>query len=175
MPISYPSTFLTEKNLLESTVPFAYLIELKIRTAINPDTFSYNRVTNFNENITFNSTPFVAFPVKIGNLEQNISGELRRMSITIANVDQSIISLLELHWTSVTEPLWNVKVWLVNTAVPTDTPVTNYEEFGVVSVTTNLITATFDLKADDISLSKLVPSRNYNRISGFAGIPRKIR
>jgi hypothetical protein len=175
MPISYPTAFTQEKNQLESSIPFTFLFETKIRTGTNPDVFSYLRHTNYDQNITFDSNTFVAFPLRIGSLNQNTDGQITRMNVSVSNIDQAVTALLESNWVSVVEPLWTVKIWIINADSPSDTPVNNYEEFEVLSVVTNLFVAEFELRTQGISLTRITPGRVYSRNNGFIGIPRLIR
>ena len=173
---NFSPTLLIEKNKLNSTNPFTHLFEVRIRTATGPpEVFTYFRLVNLDQPITYNSEVFTPFPIKLESTSDNLYGESRRLSISIANVDQQIIALLENYWAAVLIPFWEVSIWMVDATQPAETPIAVKDVYEVISVSTNLLTSTFELIYKDTALNRLVPSRNYTRSGGFEHIPRKTR
>jgi len=132
-------------------------------------------VTDHNEPITFNSIVFNPYPFKLGSVEHNSSSELRRLTLSTANIDRQVIALLEEFWTSILDPLWKITLWVVNTSNPALTPVNSNDKFVILNARTDLFNVSFECQWEGLSLKKTVPSRRYVRSGGFANIPRRVR
>lgn len=169
MPRTFSAALVASKNSLETTQPWAFLVQLDIAGA------GPFRVAGYSQDITFQGNVFTAFPIKVNSLEENSSGQIRRMQVSTANVDQQIVALLELFWASVTDPVWTVSIWMVDATQPNETPATMKDVYTVVSATTDLFLVTFDLQWEGVTLTRRIPSRRYTRSGGFDNIPQPSR
>lgn len=164
------SLLIASKNSLESTSPWLFLYELSINDAAA--TF---RIVNYDQSVTFQGLTFDPFPVQLDSLTESDAGNISTMRVTASNVNQEIIALCENYWTSVLEPEWIVSVWRVDATQPNETPLASKDVYEVVSVATDLINATFDLRWQGMTMTRRIPGRRYTRSGGFANIPRRIR
>lgn len=163
------------KNELHVDTSWAHCLLIQFRTADGSSIFGSRAVTNHNESITFNSIQFNPYPFKLGTIEHNSASEIRRLTLSTANIDQAVTALLEEYWTSVIDPVWVITIWVVNTSNPELTPVNSNDKFVVMSARTDFFNVTFECQYEALSLKKIVPSRRYTRSSGFGNLPRKIR
>jgi hypothetical protein len=97
---------------------------------------------------------------------------LTRLRITAGNVDRGFQSLLERYWGPDTP--WIVTVWQVDLAQPDETPFGAGEVFTVMQVSTDFVSAVFDVQAEGLTLSGTMPKRRYSTSSGYPFIPRRI-
>lgn len=163
------SPLIASKNALESERPWAYLAQIDILSTPSPGVPL--RVCNTADPVIFGGNTFQPFPFKVGTLEENAVGEIRRMSVTAANVDQSIQNLLELYWGPSTDPNWQVSVWIVDVTQPDQTPSSAADVYTVASVATDLVNATFDLRWEGVTLTRIYPIRRYTTSGGFPNLP----
>jgi hypothetical protein len=105
-------------------------------------------------------------------LEDANSMTLTRLRITAGNVDRGFQSLLERYWGPDTP--WVVTVWQVDLAQPDETPFGAGEVFTVMQVSTDFISAVFDVQAEGLTLSGTMPKRRFTTASGYPFIPRRI-
>lgn len=173
--ITWPLELIRLKNELHVTTPWVHCLLLQFRTATNPDIFGSRSVTDHNEPIIFNSIEFTPYPFKLGSVEHNSASELKRLTLSTANIDRAVIALLEEFWTSVLDPLWIVTIWVVNTVNPALTPINSNDKFVILNARTDLFNVSFECQWEGLSLKKIVPSRRYVRSGGFANIPRRVR
>lgn len=162
-------------NALHLTTPWCHLVRVEFRTSTGPDIYGSREITDYNKEITFNSLTFQPYPLKLGNIEHNSASEIRRLTLSTANIDQIVIGLLEQYWVSVLDPLWIVTVWIVNTVDPSLTPVTTNDKYVILSAKTDFFNVSFECQWEGISLRSIKPSRRYTRLSGFTHIPRRVR
>jgi hypothetical protein len=155
-----------EMSQVESAHPWVLLMQLDIQGGL----VSY-RIANYDQPITFHGFQYLAFPLDCDALEDASSAGLVHLRVTAANVDQTIQALLENYWRA--DPDWRCTVWQVDATMPDETPYEAGEVFTVASVTTDLVTASFDLIAEGITLTKTIPGRRYCSSSGFPSIPRR--
>lgn len=164
---------LTQELHLDS--PWCHLVQIEFRTSTGPDVYDTREITDFNRAIVFNSLTFQPYPFKLGNIEHNSASEIRRLTLSTANIDQIVIGLLEQYWVSVLDPLWLLTVWIVNTSDPSLTPVTTNDKYVMLSAKTDLFNVSFECQWEGISVRKILPSRRFTKLSGFPFIPRRVR
>jgi hypothetical protein len=129
------------------------------------------RVVNYDQPITFAGLEFLAFPIAVDALEDATSAAVVHLRLTAANVDQAIPSLCENYWTN--DALWMLRVWQLDVRQPDLTSFDAADVFAVMSVTTNVFTATFDIMAEGLTLATLIPKRRYTVSNGYPFIPRR--
>lgn len=157
------------KNVIDGGNPWTFLYELDI--AGGPTPF---RLANYDQDIVFHGNVFQRFPTDVDSLEDANSNSLVHIRVTAANVDQQIQSLLENYWAPVIDPQWTVTLWNIDVTMPDETAFAAGEVFTVASVTTDLVTAVFDLIAEGYSLTTSLPKRRFTSTNGFPLIPRRV-
>jgi hypothetical protein len=167
MPRSLSATLTRSKNALESLDPWVFLVELDAPSFPLPI-----RLANDNVDMVFHEHTYFRFPMNFDAIEENTVGELQRLHITVGNVDQQLMSLLEHYWIPLVDPQWQVKIWQVAATMPDETPYGSYELFDVLGVQTDLLTAVFNLHASGFTMTALVPGRRYTSTNGFPNIVR---
>lgn len=173
--LTWPSALLSLANQLHLESPWAHLIQLRYRTDVEPDIFGSESVTDHDQDITFNGITFHPYPFKLGTSEHNSASEIRRLTLSTANIDQVVTSLLEQWWVAILDPLWLINLWVVNTGNPALTPINSNDRFTVLSAKTDFLNVTMECQWEGISVRKIVPSRRYVRQGGFPAIPRRVR
>lgn len=168
MPRIYSAALLAEKNRLVSDHPFALLFELDIAGAPAPF-----RLAAYDQDIFFHGEPYFRFPCDVDALEDPTHAALVNLRVTTSNVDQQMISLLEQYWATTASPQWSVAIYQIDCMQPDQTPFGSADIFSVQQVSTDLLNATFDLVAEGVTLTAVVPKRRYTVSSGFRHIPMK--
>jgi hypothetical protein len=131
------------------------------------------RLINYTESVSFHGLTFEPFPVSVDALEEATSGSLVTVQVTAQNVTQEMQSLLENYWAPLRDPAWTVTIWQVDAVQPDLVPLGSGEVFTTSQVTTDWLTATFELIAEGITLNRIVPRRRFTTSSGFKFIPRR--
>lgn len=168
MPRLLSSALTFEKNRLDSDHVFSMCLQVDITGAGAP-----YRLVNYDQDIVFHGLLFSRFPFDCDALEDATSMSLVRLRLTIGNVDQAFQSLLETYW--LPDAPWNITLWYpVDMQQPDEMPFAAGEEFSIVQVTTDLLSATVDVQAAGLTLSGTIPKRRYTALSGFGTIPRRL-
>ena len=167
MRVLHPA-FQREVNQLEST--HAIVMAFQVDIAGAPVPF---RLVNYDQHIVFHGLEFLPFPVSVESLEEATSAALVTLRVTAQNVTQEMQSLMENYWAPMLNPVWTVTIWQMDAANPDAVPFSAGEVFTVSSVTTDLITAVFELIAEGLTLNRTVPRRRFTTSSGFPSIPRR--
>ena len=167
MPRLLSPSMLHEKNQLASGHVVSMLFELVIPGAPVP-----YRLAHADQDIVFHGLTYLAFPVTLDSLEDASSLTLTRLRITAANVDRGFQSLLERYWSP--DTVWVATIWQVDLTQPDETPFGAGEVFTVMQVTTDFVSAVFDVQAEGLSLAGTMPKRRFTSSSGFPFIPRRI-
>lgn len=131
------------------------------------------RLINYDQPVSFHGLTFEPFPVSVDALEEATSGSLVTVQVTAQNVTQEMQSLLENYWAPIIDPAWTVTIWQVDATNPDLVPFGSGEVFTVSQVATDLVTATYELIAEGLTLNRVVPRRRYTTSSGFRFIPRR--
>jgi len=160
--------FQREANQLESAHVITMAFEIRIAGAPAP-----YRLVNFDQQILFHGLPFLPFPVTVESLEEATTAALVTVRVTAQNVTQEMQSLLENYWAPVVDPQWAVTIWQLDAMAPDTTLFSAGEVFTVSSVTTDLITAVFELIAEGLTLNRTVPRRRFTTSGGYPFIPRR--
>jgi hypothetical protein len=95
-----------------------------------------------------------------------------KLRIVAGNVDQGLQSLLENYWSQATP--WEAMVWQVDLTQPDETPFGAGEVFTVMQVSTDFLSATFDVQAEALTLGAMMPKRRYTSTGGFPSVPRRV-
>lgn len=160
------AALIQEKNRLSSDHTITMLAEVTIPGAPVP-----YRLVNYDQDILFHGITFVRFPFDVDALEDANSMALVRLRITVGNVDQAFMSLLENYWGPDTP--WTVTLWQIDTQQPNETPFVAGEVFLLAQVSTDFVAAVIDIVAEGISLTGTMPKRRFTASSGFPQIPRR--
>jgi hypothetical protein len=166
MPRLLSAALIHEKNQLQSEHIWSMLFELDIVGGPLP-----YRLAHADQDVTFHGLTFTRFPVDVDSLEDANSQNLARLRVTAGNVDQGFQSLLENYWGPATP--WQATIWQLDLSQPDETPFAAGEVFTVVQVTTDFVSAVFDLQAEGVTLNGTMPKRRYTTLGGFPGIPRR--
>jgi hypothetical protein len=167
MPRLLSAASIHEKNQLYSDHVISMLFRLDIPGAPVP-----YQLAHADHDVIFHGITFLRFPVTLDSLEDANSMTLTRLRITAGNVDRGFQSLLERYWGPDTP--WIVTVWQVDLAQPDETPFGAGEVFTVMQVSTDFVSAVFDVQAEGLTLSGTMPKRRYSTSSGYPFIPRRI-
>lgn len=166
MPRVFSAALARELTQISSTHVITALFELIMAGAPGPIRFA-----NYDQDIVFHGLLFLAFPVDVDSLEDGNAASLTHLQVHTANVDQQVQSLLENYWT--TDPEWTVTLWVIDAMQPDETPYEEGADYTVMGVTTDFVTASFDLLADGLTLTEIVPGRRYTTSSGYPNLPRR--
>jgi phage-related protein len=129
----------------------------------------------FDQDIFFQGNLYARYPLEVEILETPTHAALVQLRVTVGNVDQQLQSLLETYWAPQATPRWEVFVWEIDTTDPNQVPFSAAEVFSVQQVTTDLVSAQFDLTAEGLTLGTIVPRRRFTASSGFLNLPRRTR
>lgn len=143
----------TEKNVLHQTSPWIWLLEVEI------DDSTSARVTSYQQNVTFDSNVYYAFPFQIGGLQQHSDGKLPTLSITIANVTREVQELLDANQGLVRKKVW---VRLVHSDHLADPDAKLEDRFSILQAVATAEAVTFQLGRVDL-LRLETPKRRYIR------------
>jgi hypothetical protein len=157
------------KNVIDGGHPFVWLFQLDIVGAPLPLRFA-----NYDQDILYHGLLFSRFSVDVDSIEDANNMALVHLRVTAVNVDQQIQSLLENYWSPMADPQWTVTIWQVDVTQPDEVPFASGDVFTVLSCTTDLLVASFDLIAEGLTLTTSLPKRRYVTSSGFPLIPRRI-
>jgi hypothetical protein len=169
MPRILSAETILEKNRTDSDHPFCLLFELNIENG--PGAF---RFVAYDQDVTFHGLFFSRFVADIDSLEEVTGGALVHLKINAQNVDQSIISLLENYWVTVPDPMWVTTVWQIDAKNPDATAYESGEIYSILSVSTDFVSANFDLVAEGVSLGTTLPKRRFTSLGGFPDLPRAV-
>mgnify|MGYP003394533029 CR=1 FL=1 len=170
MPRILSPAMIYSKNQLESSSPWTMLFRLDIDGGPAPFLLA-----NYPTDILFHGETFTRFSVGIDALDDVSGAELSTLRITIANIDQQVVSLLENYWAAVVDPRWLVTIWQIDAVQPDETPFDVGEVFSVMQVQTDLLTSIFEIQAEGVTLTNIAPKRRYTTTGGFPRIPRRIQ
>jgi lambda family phage minor tail protein L len=93
VPKTLPSGMILEKNKLATPNPWVILLDIILKEdGVTQQTF---RFTNNNENLTYNSNTYEAFPFTIQPTKQSTQGEIPTITLAVANVTQVIQQWIE--------------------------------------------------------------------------------
>ena len=162
----YSVSMLVEKNRLESDHVLTCLFQVDIPGAPLP-----LRLANYDQPVVFHGLAFEPWPVNVDSVEDATSSSMTHLRIAPQNVSQEMIALFETYWYDNQD--WRVTMWHIDAMQP---DVTNFESgnvYALMSSPTDLLTATFDLVAEGMTLNTLLPKRRYTTSSGFNAIPRR--
>lgn len=91
MSRTLPSYAITEKNKLQGTGAFINLVQLDI-TGESPLRFAQN-----NEDVAWNGNTYSGFPIRIGDIAENLQGRISTAAVQISNVDRTLEPYLANH------------------------------------------------------------------------------
>ena len=89
MPHNLSANLLIAKNKIDSTYPWYVLIKITM-----PDTTVLKYVNN-NEDVTFQSLTYTAFPFEIDAVEENSTGALPSVQLRICNINGIVQEYIE--------------------------------------------------------------------------------
>jgi len=159
---------LVEKNRLNSDNPQAHLFQVDISGAPAP-----YRVTDYDQDLAFHGFVYFRAPLAVDTLEEPTHASLVNLRVTLENITKEAIALLENYWVFASDPQWQCTIWTIFALTPDEMPYQNGEVFSVQQVTTDFMVGIFDLVAEGVTLSALLPKRRYTASNGYVGIPRK--
>ena len=170
MPRILSTALLVEKNRIESDHVWSLLFQVEIAGAGAPF-----RLAAYDQDVYFHGMTFAAYALTVDALEEPTHSALVTLRVSVSNVDQQLIALLENYWVTTGSPDWRVTIWTVDCTQADETPLEAGERFSVQTVTTDFLSATFDLVSEGVTLSATVPKRRYTSSSGYPNLPRKGR
>ena len=162
----YDPALIAEYNRLESDHVLTCLFMVEIPGAPVP-----LRLANYDGPIIFHGLLYEPWPVQVDSVEDITSSSMTHLRIRPQNVSREIIALFETYWYDNQD--WRVTMWDIDARQP---DLTNFESgnvYSLMSSPTDLLTATFDLVAEGMTLNTLLPKRRYTTTSGFQNIPRR--
>lgn len=168
MPRLLSTAMLVEKNRLESDHVWTLLFEVVIVGAPGP-----YRLAAYDQDVVFHGLTYLRTALTVDSIEQPTHAALVNLRVTMQNVDQQLIALLEFYWAPLASPVWEVAIWQVDMAQPDETPFGSADVFSVQSATTDFLSCTFDLVAEGVSLTAIMPKRRFVASNGFLHIPRR--
>lgn len=162
------TALLVEKNRLQSDKPFAHLFHVDI-----PGVPSPYRLAAYDQDVLFHGLPYVRSALVVDTLEEPTHASLVNLRVTVENVSQEVIGLLENYWPLTPDPLWTCIVWTVCVPMANETGFGEGEVFSVGQCTTDYRNGVFELVAEGLTLGMLVPKRKYTSSNGFPFLPRR--
>lgn len=168
MPRLLSAALVAEKNRTDSDHVFTMLFQADISGAPVP-----YRLAAYDQPVIFHGLEFPAFALDVDSLEDPTTAALVSLRVTVGNVDQAMISLLENYWVNVIEPRWTITIWQIDAMQADQTPYGVGDLFSVSQVATDFRVATFELQAEGLTLTQLVPRRRFTTSSGFSNIVRR--
>lgn len=168
MPRLLSSSLVIEKNRIDSDHVMTWLFQADIAGAPAPF-----RLAAYDQDIVFHGLVFPAFALDVDSLEDPTTAALVSLRVTVGNVDQQLISLLENYWINTQEPRWQVTIWQIDALQPDQQPYGVGDLFSVSQVATDFRVATFELQAEGLTLTQQVPRRRYTTSSGYSNIIRR--
>jgi len=100
-----PSALILQKNKLNISDPYAHLFIIQIN-----DTDALY-LTNHSEKIAYDGHEYSPFPIQIGESKENSRGNLETLTLTVSNIDRSVMAYLELNDALLGN---EVRIYLVN-------------------------------------------------------------
>lgn len=144
--------FRDEKNKLQSAALITlYEIELPSSTA---------RITDYDEDVTYNAETYVKFPIKKSDIQQNMFNQITHMQLTIANANRVYGAYLEQY-----DGLIGRKVTVINVFANLlgDANANITEEFYVKSSQANQQVVILDLSSKLDIMDYHVPKRTFTK------------
>lgn len=167
MPRILSPILIDAKNQVESADPFCWLFQLD-----DPGNFPVPvRFGSDVDAITFQGSTYDPFPISFDGISETSLAERQNTRVVIANVDQQIISLLEIRWRGVALPAWTLTVWRVLVSAPDETPFASGMLFEVLGVQIDFVIASFELQSARLPSRALETGRRWTR-SQFPFIPQ---
>jgi hypothetical protein len=166
MPRILSTALLIEKNRLASDHVWTCLFQLDIVGAPAPF-----RLAAYDQDLVFHGLTYFRYSLDVDALEEPTHAALVQLNVRVGNVDQQLIALLENYWATQASPDWQATVWTIDVRQPDETPFGAGEVFTVQHAVTDLVTATFSLVAEGLTLSASLPKRRFTASSGFTSIP----
>lgn len=155
LPLS--ATVIEQKNLMGSTEPVIMLLELVVPSLVDPIRLARN-----NEDVTWNTVLYQAFPWTIDDIADSADGEIPQVNIQIANASRAIEKYLIDYdvWLKLNSHVPIVAtISIVSTAdLLNATPIASFE-FEVSHFNANAKTATFFLTQKNIYALRFPPNR----------------
>lgn len=161
------TAMLVEKNRLSSDHPWAHLFQLDI-----PNAGSF-RATAYDQDVIFHGLRYIAQPLRVDTLEDPTHAALVNIRVTLENVSQQVIALLENYWIFTADPQWTVTIWTVDSTMPDEVSFLAGDVFTTQQVTTDFVQGVFDLVGEGLTLSALLPKRRYSASNNFPFLPRR--
>lgn len=162
----YSVAMAIEKNRLESDHVLTCLFEVNIPGAPVP-----LRLANYDAPIVFHGLLYEPWPVNVDTVEETTSSSMTHLRIAPQNVSREMIALFETYWYN--DQDWRVTMWHIDARQPDVTTFTSGNVYSLMASPTDLLTATFDLVAEGMTLNTLLPKRRYVVSGGFSNIPRR--
>lgn len=155
LPLS--SIVIDQKNSLGSSDPIILLLKLTIPSLVAPI-----RLTRNNEDVTWQTATWQAFPWTIDDITENATGEVPQVVIQLANTSRVIEAYITEYdvWLKLNshQPII-AEIIIVSTAdLANTTPIASFE-FEVSHFNTNATTASFYLTQKNIYLLRFPPDR----------------
>lgn len=168
MPRIMSTALIVEKNKLQSDRPFSHLFQVEI-----PGAPGIYRLAAYDEDVLFHGQWFFRSPLVVDTLEEPTHAALVTLRVTVQNVNQEVISVLENYWPVSADPQWTVTIWTICVPIADETNFFDGEVFSVQQATTDLRTAVFEVVAEGLTLGMLVPKRKYTASNGFRNLVRR--
>ena len=162
----YDVAYIAELNRLESDHVLTCLFQVDIPGAPLP-----LRLANYAQAIVFHGLLYEPWPVNVDSLEDTTSSSMTHLRIAPQNVTREMIALFETYWYG--DQDWRVTMWHIDAMQPNITNFASGNVYSLMASPTDLLTATFDLVAEGMTLNTLLPKRRYVVSGGFPNIPRR--
>lgn len=157
MALTLSNVVIETKNDISTNESMILLLKLDIPSLVDPIYLSRN-----NENVTWNSQTWIAFPFEIDEISESATTETPEINITLANASRAIESyLIEYDQWLKNNPHQPViaTLYVINTVdILNTTPIVDYA-FEVSSFNTNAETATFRLTFQNFHYKRFPKNR----------------
>lgn len=155
--LSLSSTVIDQKNDLGSTEPIVVALQLDIPSLTEPI-----RLVRNNENITWNSEVWQAFPFNLDEITEQASGEVQQLALSVANASRVMKYYISEYdtWLKLNahQPII-ARLYIISIAdIANETPIKMFE-FKVSSFTSNATQVVFNLVQDNIYILKFPPNK----------------
>jgi hypothetical protein len=160
----YSLNFITNLNSLYGTH-----VKEVYKLTIHEDPVVEFRYTNNDDGVTFLGEAYEAIFLTIPGLSEGSIANPATVAVTVVNTDLRLSNFFNNYWLAYLlsgniQPLWTVKIWLINPENPDDTPIDAGMDFEVESIQNiGLPSSTLNLRPRYMAQDRLVPKQVYTR------------
>ena len=155
---------LAEKNRLNSTHPFAWLLQIEPNGVPPFLRYLYNTRGG---SVTFHGNAFTPRELFVGDIEDGDAGDIAEAELIISVADKADLGVFDTQWVPITPPNWTLRAWYVDITQPDETPLASAGVYRITKMRADQINMHLTLKASGVSSVRMAHNRHYTRAQGF--------